>query len=65
MSIRDAYFSPGETIPADEAVGRICRMPMAACPPAIPVVVPGEIIDDEAVLCFKYYGINTVEVIKK
>jgi arginine/lysine/ornithine decarboxylase len=64
MTMRDAYFAEGETIPVHVAQGRICRMPTAACPPAIPVVVPGEIIDEAAVESFLYYGIETVEVVK-
>lgn len=64
MSMREAYFSEGETIHVHAAAERICRMPMATCPPAIPVVVPGEIIDEAAIESFLYYGIETVEVVK-
>lgn len=65
MSVRKAYFSGGEVLPVEQAVGRICRMPTATCPPAIPIVVPGERIDEAAVNCFKYYGIKFVEVVKE
>lgn len=64
MSMRAAYFAEGEMIPVHEAQGRICRMPTAACPPAIPVVMPGEIINAAAVQSFLHYGIETVEVVK-
>lgn len=64
MTMREAYFAEGETIPVHVAQGRICRMPTATCPPAIPVVVPGEIIDEAAIESFLYYGIETVEVVK-
>ena len=64
MTMREAYFSEGETVPVRAALGRICRMPMAACPPAIPVVVPGERVDETAIESFLYYGITTVEVVK-
>lgn len=64
VSIREAYLSEGETIPVRRAAGRICRMPMSSCPPAIPVVVPGEIIDEAAIESFIYYGIENVEVVK-
>lgn len=64
MSMREAYFAEGELIPVEQAVGRICRMPTATCPPAIPVVVPGEMVDETAVKSFLYYGIKFVEVIK-
>lgn len=65
LPVREAYFSEGEVCPADRAEGRICRMPMAACPPAIPIVVPGERIGKEAVECMRYYGIETIDVIKE
>lgn len=65
MPVRAAYFSESEIIPTDQALHRICRMPMASCPPAIPVVVPGEIIDESAIRCFQYYGIDRVEVVKE
>jgi len=65
MSVRKAYFSSGEVLPVEQALGRICRMPTATCPPAIPVVVPGERIDEAAVKSFIYYGINFVEVVKE
>jgi len=65
MSVREAYFSEGEVLPVTEALGRICRMPTAACPPAIPVVMPGETINEAAVQSFLHYGITTVEVVKE
>ena len=65
MTMREAYFSMGETISVHGAAGRVCRMPMAACPPAIPVVVPGELIDEAAVKLFLYYGIKTIDVVKE
>ena len=64
MTMRAAYFAEGESVPVHAAAGRICRMPSATCPPAIPVVVPGEMIDEEAVTCFLYYGITTIDVVK-
>ena len=65
MSVRNAYFSGGEVLPVEQALGCICRMPTATCPPAIPIVVPGERIDETAVKSFKYYGIDFVEVVKQ
>ena len=65
LSIREAYFSEGEVLSVLEAEGRICRMPVATCPPAIPVLVPGERVTTEAVKEFLYYGIETIDVIKE
>lgn len=65
MTVREAYFAKGEILPVEQALGGICRMPTATCPPAIPVVVPGEKIDEAAVQSFLYYGIEYVEVVKE
>ncbi len=63
--VREALFSTGETIPVENAAGKICRMPSVSCPPAIPIVVSGEIITDSDLKLFEYYGIETVNVIKE
>ena len=38
-SVRAAVFAPQQTIPAAEALGRVCAMPAVSCPPAIPIHV--------------------------
>ncbi|MEU2032939.1 aminotransferase class I/II-fold pyridoxal phosphate-dependent enzyme [Nocardia amamiensis] len=45
MLPRDAFFGPVETVPADNAVGRIAAEQLTPYPPGVPVVVPGEVID--------------------
>jgi arginine decarboxylase len=42
MSPRDAFLGPQEVVPADDAVGRVSAEPLAAYPPGIPNVLPGE-----------------------
>lgn len=64
MSIRDASFSPCEIIPVSKSCGRILASATVGCPPAVPIVVCGERIDEKAVECFKYYKINECTVIK-
>ena len=64
MSIREAVFAPHETIPAREALGRICGSPTVACPPAIPIAVSGEEITQEALILFEHYGFDTIEVVR-
>lgn len=63
MSVRRAIFSKQEKIPVEDAKGRICASPMIGCPPAIPIVVSGEIITDEAIQLFRYYGIKDISVV--
>ena len=42
MGPRDAFFAPQEVVPVEEAVGRIATESLAAYPPGIPNVLPGE-----------------------
>ena len=63
MSIRDALFAPHEFVPAEKSLGRVCGAPTVSCPPAIPIAVSGEIIDDFAIELFKRYGTDSVEVV--
>ena len=64
LSIREALFSEAETIPVCKAGGRILAEPGVTCPPAVPIAVCGEVIDDNTIACFRYYGIETVRVVK-
>lgn len=65
MSIRDAMLAPFETLPVDAALGRILASPSVACPPAVPILVCGEEIDQAAQTAFRYYGIESCAVIKE
>jgi lysine decarboxylase len=42
MGPRDAFLGPQEAVPADQAVGRIAAESLAAYPPGVPNVLPGE-----------------------
>lgn len=64
MSVREACFAESETVPACESEGRILAAATVGCPPAVPIVVSGEMIDKNAVKCFEYYGIKTCTVTK-
>ncbi|MBL3686694.1 amino acid decarboxylase [Leucobacter zeae] len=47
MLPQEAYFAASEVVPASEAVGRITADTLAAYPPGIPNLVPGEVITAE------------------
>lgn len=64
MSIRRAVLSPSQIVSVDEAEGGVCASPTVACPPAVPIVVSGERITKEDIDTFKYYGINSVSIVK-
>lgn len=65
MSTRDALFSPSETVPVSSSVGRILATASVGCPPAVPLAISGEVIDEATAAAFKYYGIDAVSVIKE
>lgn len=64
LSIRDAVLSPAEEIPVENALGRVLVDAHASCPPCVPIAVSGERIDEKAIRCFRYYGIDTCWVTK-
>jgi lysine decarboxylase len=46
---RDAFFGRAESVPADQVVGRIAAEQITPYPPGIPVVVPGQRINQAVV----------------
>ena len=64
LSIRDAALSPGETLPGERCLGRILAAATVGCPPAVPILVCGERIDEHTLACFRYYGIESCTVVR-
>lgn len=56
LDIREAMLACTEVLPIEQCAGRILAMPSVACPPAVPILVCGEQIDEHVIECFKYYG---------
>lgn len=59
-SMRDALFSPTETIPLADAVDRVSAEILAPYPPGVPIIAPGEKITQKALsfLGTKWYNMN-------
>lgn len=64
LSPRQALFSPQEELPAENCLGRVLAAPTVSCPPAVPILICGEEIDQTALNCFRYYGISHCSVVK-
>jgi arginine/lysine/ornithine decarboxylase len=64
MSVREALLSPAEVLPISQCIGRVAAAATVGCPPAVPIVVSGEVIDEGAVECFRYYGMTACPVIR-
>lgn len=63
-TLREAVLAPAEAVPAGRAAGRICAGAVSPCPPGIPLVLPGELLDDAMCCRLKKSGILSVNVIK-
>lgn len=64
MSIREAVMSVSKTVDVKDSVGKVLATANVSCPPAVPIVVSGERIDETALSAFSYYGIEKCEVIE-
>ncbi len=64
LSPREAILSPSEEVEVEQAVGRVLASVTVSCPPAVPILVSGEAVSEEAVLAFRYYGTKSIRVVK-
>ncbi len=63
LSLKEALLSPSEELETSKCAGRILADANVSCPPAIPVLVCGEVVSEEAIACFSYYGIDKCRVV--
>ena len=63
MTIREAMLSRTVTLPVEACIGRVLAAACVGCPPAVPILVCGEWIDEAALSCFRYYGIRCCAVV--
>ena len=63
MSIRQAVFAKHMTLPIEDSIGKICASPTISCPPAVPVVVSGEVITHEDYLIMKKNSIHFIDTV--
>lgn len=62
--MREAAFSPCETVTVDEAAGRVCGLSVTSCQPSVPIVISGEVFDENIIKILKRYSIFEVNVIQ-
>lgn len=65
LSIREALFSVSCEVSVSCAIGKTLASASIACPPAIPILVCGEIIDENSAELFKYYKIEKCRIVKE
>ena len=62
-TLREAMLAPAQAKPLRECPGRVLARPGVSCPPAVPILMPGEVIDEEALEAFAYYGVGSCSVL--
>ena len=65
MNVRQALFAQSTMIEVSKSLGQVCSSVSVSCPPAILPVIPGEVISESSIEVMKYYGIETVRVVKE
>lgn len=63
LSPRQALMAPSREVEIHRCAGKVLAAPTVSCPPAVPIVVCGEVIDETAVRLMEYYGIPTCRVV--
>lgn len=61
---RAAIMLDSEELPVSECLGKVVASINITCPPAVPLAVCGEIIDERTLKAFNYYGILSCRVAK-
>ncbi len=65
LTPREAYFAPREVLPLARCAGRVLARASAACPPATPLLFPGERISPAALPRLAYERIEECSVVKE
>jgi hypothetical protein len=53
LTPRQAFFAPQRPVPLAEAAGKIAAVTITPYPPGVPVLCPGEVIDQAALKCLE------------
>lgn len=64
MSVRDASLSPHEYVDVENSLGRTVGAVTVGCPPAVPILVSGEVVGERELSALRYYGIKTISAVK-
>lgn len=65
MPMWEAMFKPTRVMPVEHAGGEVCGTIEAPCPPGVPLIFPGEIIDHNVIEALKMHKVKTVTVLRK
>ena len=63
LTPKQSLLSPFTELPIEKCIGKIAADVSVNCPPAVPIIICGEEIDENAAAAFKYYGVSKLRVI--
>lgn len=61
--ICDMKFKKKKTVKVEDSLGKVFGGCLLNCPPAVPLLVSGEIINEQAIKTLKYYHIENCEIL--
>ncbi len=64
MELRDAVFAEAEEVSLKKALNRVAAACCVPCPPGVPVIMPGELVDENFGSFLEGYGISRLFVLK-
>lgn len=65
MPMWEAMFKPQRIVSVENANGEVCGEMKAPCPPGVPLIFPGEAIDNSVIGALKMHGVKTISVLTK
>lgn len=64
LDLRDAVLARTHPVPVEQSENCVASSMVCPCPPGIPVIMPGEQIDQNVIKLLKMAGINIIKVVK-
>jgi len=64
LSYKEAYFAPSESVPIKDSIGRVMSEAVLSCPPAVPLFMSGEVIDERILSNKEWIKEDTIKVVK-
>lgn len=63
LTARQAMLAKTRLLPAEHCLGRVLADFAVSCPPAVPIAVCGERLDEDTLRAFRYYGVRHCRVV--
>ena len=63
VSLRQALLGNSTELPVKEALGHILSDALISCPPAVPILICGELVTEDDIRKMLYYGIESCHVL--